>query len=74
LYAPTLSTKQTVFSTGEIPYGQHSVMISWTGRRGGAATGPYIGFDAFDIGGELVQATPPARPAEAMTFSYPWAR
>lgn len=73
LYSPVVQTRQVVYSTGELPYGQHTVAIGWTGTKNAASSGTYISYDAFDIGGDLVQAAPPAQPA-FITFNYPWSR
>lgn len=73
LYSPGVGLQGTVFSTGDLPYGTHTVTISWTGRKNPAAGGTAVSFDAFDVGGDLVQASPPARPA-FVEFSYPWNR
>ena len=73
LYSPSVGLKRVVCSTGEIAYGQHTMTISWTGQRNGAATGTAVSFDAFDVGGDLVQAAAPTRPAFA-DFGYPWNR
>jgi len=71
LYSPAVGVRETVYSTGGLPYGTHTVTISWTGRKNPAATGTAVSFDAFDVGGDLVQAAPPARPAFT-EFAYPW--
>lgn len=73
LYAPGLQPANTVYTTGELPYGPHTVTIGWTGRKNGASAGTYISYDAFDIGGDIVQATPPAQPV-FLEFNYPWNR
>ncbi|MGB4581746.1 MAG: L,D-transpeptidase [Coriobacteriia bacterium] len=71
LYSPTVGVQRTVYSTGDLPYGPHTVTIGWTGRKNPAARGTAVSFDAFDVGGDLVQAAPPARPAFS-EFGYPW--
>jgi hypothetical protein len=74
LYASEVSSRQTVYSTGQLAYGQHTVQIWWTGRKNAAATGNAVSFDAFDVGGDLVQAPIPTPPRVPVTFNYPWAR
>ena len=74
LYAATTQPNRPVFSTGQLAHGQHTVVISWTGRANPASGASHIPIDAFDIGGEPEQAAPPARPAEPASFGYPWQR
>jgi hypothetical protein len=74
LYSPGIQTRQVVYSTGELPYGQHTVVVSWTGTKNAAATGTHISHDAFDIGGDIIQAPVPAPPLVTAPFNYPWAR
>ncbi|MRS12217.1 MAG: murein L,D-transpeptidase [Actinobacteria bacterium] len=73
LYSPSVQTRRTVYSTGELAWGLHTVVIGWSGQKNPAATGTYISYDAFDIGGEPVQASPPVQPV-FLTFNYPWDR
>lgn len=73
LYAPELRCQQVVWSTGALPSGQHTVVISWTGQKNGAASGTYISYDAYDIAGEPVQAPVPPQPV-TISFNYPWVR
>lgn len=71
LYAPLWQPKQVVFTTGQLSPGEHTVLISWSGRRNAAATNTYISYDAFDIGGAILQAEAPTKPA-FLSFNYPW--
>jgi len=73
LWSPSMQTQRVLYSTGELAYGLHTVVIGWTGRKNPAATGTYIAYDAFDIGGDIVQASPPPEPV-FLTFNYPWNR
>ena len=73
LYSPSVQSQRVVYSTGVLPYGQHTVTLGWTGRKNPAATGTYISYDAFDVGGDIVQAPVPVRPA-FVEFNYPWNR
>lgn len=74
LYSPEFRLQQRVFTTGTIAHGTHTVVFSWTGRRNPAATDNLIAYDAFEVGGDPVQAAPPGMPPEAINFNYPWAR
>lgn len=73
LYSPTVQTQRVVYNTGELPYGLHTVTIGWCGRKNAASTGTYVSYDAFDVGGDIVQAAAPVQPAFA-EFNYPWNR
>lgn len=73
LYSPTVQTQRVVYNTGELPYGLHTVTIAWSGRKNAASTGTYISYDAFDVGGDIVQASAPVQPTFA-EFNYPWNR
>jgi N-acetylmuramoyl-L-alanine amidase len=63
LYSPSALTlyQQSVYQTGELADGMHTLTIEWTGTKNPAATDYNIGADAFDIVGELVQASGPIR-------------
>jgi hypothetical protein len=73
LYSPSVQTQRVVYNTGELAYGLHTVTIGWCGRKNSASTGTYISYDAFDVGGDIVQAAKPVQPAFA-EFNYPWNR
>jgi hypothetical protein len=53
LYSASVLWKKRVWSTGVIPAGTHTVVISWTGTKRAAATGTNINVDAFDVTGVL---------------------
>jgi Tol biopolymer transport system component len=55
LYAATNLYKE-VWNTGPLASGTHTVVIEWTGAKNASATGTFIGVDAFDVAGALVQA------------------
>jgi len=76
LYSPAVGYRQVVYSTGQLGWGTHTVQISWSGRRNGAAVERYVTMDAFDIGGRPVQAVAPVAPAVGVPtpFNYPWTR
>jgi N-acetylmuramoyl-L-alanine amidase len=61
LYSATTLFQQSVYQTGELAYGTHTLTIEWTGTKNSAATDRNVGADAFDIKGQLVQAPSPVR-------------
>ncbi len=56
LHSTTQLFQQTVYETGVLAAGDHTLIIEWTGTKNSAATDYNIGVDAFDIAGELIQA------------------
>lgn len=72
LYAPVWTPRELVYSTGDVAWGTHSVVVRRSGRRSVAAYDAYVSVDAFGIAGSPVQAAAP--PAPPPTFNYPWAR
>ncbi len=61
LYSASTKYQQTIWSTGLLSGGEHTVTIERTGEKNASATGSYIGVDAFDVIGRLVQAPGPTR-------------
>ncbi len=59
LYAKTDTWKQTVWETGALAPGEHTVKIEWTGIKSVSGGGTTISVDALDILGTLVGAPPP---------------
>jgi SpoIID/LytB domain protein len=57
LYSPTSVFKSSVWNTGTLTSGTHTVRIEWTGTKNASAIGTYVGIDAFDVVGTLAQAT-----------------
>jgi hypothetical protein len=57
LYSASYKYKQTVFSTGTLAAGLHTVKISYTGARNPLSTDTYIDTDAFQIVGNVASAT-----------------
>jgi hypothetical protein len=53
LYSYTTKYKQTVYSTGFLAPGMHTVIISWSGYKNVYSKGTAINVDAFDIIGVL---------------------
>jgi len=47
-----------LFTVRDLPYGAHTLTLSWTGTKNPGSTGTGIGFDAADIVGGLRQAAP----------------
>jgi SpoIID/LytB domain protein len=63
LYSAVTANGQSVYNTGFLVAGPHTVTIEWTGTKNGAATNYQIGADAFDIIGTVTLAPPaPAYP------------
>jgi hypothetical protein len=56
LYSPTSVFKSSVWNTGTLASGTHTVRIEWTGTKNASATNTYVGIDAFDVVGTLSQA------------------
>jgi cell wall-associated NlpC family hydrolase/N-acetylmuramoyl-L-alanine amidase/putative cell wall-binding protein len=61
LYSPTPVFQQSVYQTGELADGNHTLTIEWTGTKNAAASDYNVGADAFDIVGQLIQAPSPTR-------------
>jgi hypothetical protein len=53
LYNPTNQFKKTLFSTGDLAAGLHTVTITCTGSKNASATDSYLSVDAFDTDGAL---------------------
>ena len=53
LYNATTVWKHTVWQTGTLKNGAHTVVISWTGKKRAAATGTNINVDAIQVTGVL---------------------
>ena len=53
--------QQRVWESGTLPAGTHTVTVEWTGDPGADPRGAYINVDAFEIVGDLLFASPPAR-------------
>ena len=53
LYSPSFLNQQSVWSTGTLSPGPHSVKIEWTGQRNPASSFTYVSVDAFDVTGTL---------------------
>ena len=63
LYRPADAHKQSVYNTGILPLGPHTVTVEWTGTKNGAASNYNVGVDAFDVLGTVTLAPPaPAFP------------
>lgn len=55
LARPAVAYQQSVWATGLLEDGEHTVVISWDG---GNATGKYVSVDAFDVIGTLTSGGP----------------
>ncbi len=62
LYSSSTKWIQKVWSSGNLPYGLHTVTIKRLGVRSVSSGGTYINVDAFDVLGTLVSATQPVSP------------
>ena len=49
LYAPGARRQQLIFSSGELPYGVHTIKVAATGEKNALSSGAYIDLDAFDV-------------------------
>lgn len=56
LYSSEAQFEQKVWGSGELAPGLHTVTITWTGQKNGAATETNIGVDRFEVIGTLVEA------------------
>jgi hypothetical protein len=54
MYSPTLGYKQTVWSSGTLADGQHTIRVEYTGTKNAASSDTGIIVDGFDIVGSLV--------------------
>ncbi len=59
LYSPDTKWQQKVWSATGLANSAHTVTIAYSGKKNPAATGAYIGVDAFDVVGTLTQTAPP---------------
>jgi uncharacterized protein YkwD len=57
LYSSSVQYGRKVWNTGTLASGKHTVTIEWTGTKRAAATGSYVGVDAFDIIGTVSQTS-----------------
>ena len=66
LYAASRSYQQLVWGVSGLADSTHTIVISWTGRKNGAATDTKVGVDAVDVVGTLTaDATPPTTTSNA---------
>ncbi len=66
LYKPTVAYQQSVWNTGTLTDGQHTVKIWWYPSN---TAGKYISVDAFDVAGTLV-SSPAAVGGETTRFDH----
>lgn len=74
LYTPDTRYQQSVYTTGELPFGLHTLRVARTGRANPASSGKYMNLDALDVAGVLVPAAIPEAPLVTAPFNYPWSR
>ena len=75
LYSPAAAYQRSVWNTGPLGSGAHTVKIEWTGTKNVSATDTNIGVDAFDVLGSLTQAVSLARyqqTATQLAFTGTW--
>lgn len=53
LYSSRTAYQRSVYSTGTLPAGPHSLKIEWTGQKNPSSTGTYVALDALDVVGTL---------------------
>ena len=53
-YSPTILYRNTIYNTGVLTAGTHSLTIEWTGSKSAKSTACCIGLDAFDVQGTLI--------------------
>ena len=53
LYTPAALYKQTMYSTGLLPLGDHWVTLEWTGEKNSLSSNAYVSLDAVDVIGWL---------------------
>jgi hypothetical protein len=53
LYSATTTYQKTVYSSGFLPPGNHTLFLSWTGNKNLSSTGFGIDIDRVDLLGEL---------------------
>ena len=67
LYRKTALYKQSVYNTGVLSPGPHTVTIKWTGSKNAYARGRLIGLDAIDVMGVLTAAPAPSPPTPSVS-------
>ena len=78
LYSPTFKYKQTVWSTGQISDGPHTLRIEYTGSKNASSTNTFVGLDALDLYGVLTTASAGPLPitveetSSALAFTGKW--
>ncbi len=61
LYSPSYGYKQTVFSTGQLSPGAHTLRVDVIGDKNANSSGTNVGIDALDVAGYLTASTLPPR-------------
>lgn len=72
LYSPSTLWREEVFSSAELPAGQHTLRLEWTGNRNDASTNTYVSLDALDVSGTLLQGPPIEETNVRLSFSGAW--
>ncbi|MCI8360045.1 MAG: hypothetical protein HFE86_01745 [Clostridiales bacterium] len=53
LYIPGARRQQMIFSSGELPYGEHTIKAVVTGEKNELSAGSYIDIDVFEVGNDF---------------------
>jgi subtilisin family serine protease len=72
LYSPSSVFKTSVWNTGTLASGTHTVKITWTGTKNPSATNTYIGVDAFDVVGSLISSTRYEQSDSRLAYAGTW--
>ena len=75
LYSPAAAYRRSVWNTGPLDSGAHTVKIEWNGTKNASATDTNISVDAFDVLGTLAQAVALTRyqqTATALAYMGTW--
>lgn len=64
LYSAEVRYQQTVWTTGTLPSGTHTVRIRYTGDKSASSSNAFVGVDAFRIDGVLKPAFNPVQETE----------
>jgi peptidoglycan hydrolase-like protein with peptidoglycan-binding domain len=55
-YDPAAAYQATIWASGKLANGAHTITIEWTGTKNAASTDTYVSLDAFTVIGSLTQA------------------
>jgi hypothetical protein len=72
LYSAATTWQQSVWNTGTLPSGTHTVTIAWTGTKSALAASSYVSIDALDVVGTLVRPTRYQDSDPGLTYTGTW--